>query len=88
MYFYLFSDYKSHCSKMATEVTPRKKVEFYIINHIPRPVCNVVFKNLQFYRHVQEIVQHPVAIYCFPSYQPHVAQPEGTDLIKNTTIIK
>lgn len=64
------------------EGAPRKKVNTYVINSIPRPICNVQFKVLPFYRNIYKITVEPVAIYCVPTYKPGLNEAKGTDLIK------
>jgi len=64
------------------EVEPhRKKVNSYIINAIPRPICNVEFKLMPFYISAYEMVR-PMAIYFVPTIKPGSKQSQGTDLIK------
>jgi len=64
---------------------PRKKVNFYIVNLIPRPICNVKFQVRQFYQKVQTILE-PVAIYCIPKIKPDLEQLQG--IIKKIMIVK
>jgi len=67
---------------MAEEDLINLEFNFFIIKEISKPTCNdVVFKNLQFYKHISGIIQHPVAVYCISPVRLHLAQPEGKDLI-------
>jgi len=70
------------------EEEPRKKVNTYIINTIPKPKCNVQFKLLPFYKRVYEMMVQPEAIYYVPTYKPGLNQPQGTNLIKKNNYNK
>lgn len=60
-------------------------INCYIINSIPRPICNVKFQPLPFYRNVYKVLQ-PMAIYCVPTVKPSLKNPKGT--IKIIMIVK
>ncbi|XP_016658653.1 E3 SUMO-protein ligase pli1 [Acyrthosiphon pisum] len=58
------------------EEEPRKKINTYVINQIPRPTCDVEFIPLPFYNTIYTIMVKPVAIYYAPAYKPGLEQPQ------------
>ncbi|XP_060859162.1 uncharacterized protein LOC132936446 [Metopolophium dirhodum] len=64
------------------EEEPRKKVNTYIINTIPKPKYNVQFKLLPFYKYVYKFMAQPEAIYCIPIYKPGLKQPQEHTIIE------
>lgn len=64
-----------------TEEQPRKKVNCYIINSTPRPICNVEFQQQPFYKSIYNLTK-PVAIYCVTKIKHDLEQTKGTNLKK------
>lgn len=52
----------------------RKKVNVHIIHRAPKPICNVVFKQIPFHINKHRIVG-PMAVYCVLQVNPNMAQP-------------
>lgn len=66
---------------MTEEEQSRKKVNCYIINSSPRPICNVEFQQQPFYKILYNLTK-PVAIYCVTKIRHGLEQTKGINLIK------
>ncbi|XP_025198169.1 E3 SUMO-protein ligase SIZ1-like [Melanaphis sacchari] len=60
---------------MAIQGPSRKDVKVFYMNTVPKPVYEVEFKPLPFYRNVHKIVL-PMAIYCIPKVEPEGGQSQ------------